>query len=262
MTSFAKAACTALVISLAGSGAALAATVAGDTVTGTWTSVETPDTARLNGVGTSQIRWGVGFRGGPQSGYGFAGEDLSGPTPLDTVFKIGTFTHSNRPILTLPTGKSSIKGASLTVSIALNIGGSVTRTLTSVFDFEHWETNNNPGPGQACANGAPNRTGLNVGGCADRVIATRNDGQSDSVQIGNLIYELDITGFLFNGQALTEFWTVEGRENSAILQGVVRTRDVGEPPPPPPAPIPLPAAGWLMIAGLGGLAAAARRRRH
>lgn len=33
------------------------------------------------------------------------------------------------------------------------------------------------------------------------------------------------------------------------------------PPPPPPNPVPLPAAGWMMIAGLGGLTAMRRRRR-
>ncbi|MFN3847725.1 MAG: VPLPA-CTERM sorting domain-containing protein, partial [Paracoccaceae bacterium] len=33
------------------------------------------------------------------------------------------------------------------------------------------------------------------------------------------------------------------------------------PPPPPPPPVPLPAAGWLMLAGLGGLAAMRRRKR-
>jgi hypothetical protein len=31
--------------------------------------------------------------------------------------------------------------------------------------------------------------------------------------------------------------------------------------PDDPAPVPLPAAGWLMLAGLGGLGALARRRR-
>ncbi len=31
--------------------------------------------------------------------------------------------------------------------------------------------------------------------------------------------------------------------------------------PPPPPPVPLPAAGWLMLAGLGGLAAMRRRKR-
>jgi hypothetical protein len=33
------------------------------------------------------------------------------------------------------------------------------------------------------------------------------------------------------------------------------------PPPPPPPPVPLPAAGWLMLAGIGGLAALRRRRK-
>ena len=34
------------------------------------------------------------------------------------------------------------------------------------------------------------------------------------------------------------------------------------PPPPNPAPIPLPAAGWMLLAGLGGLAAMRRRARQ
>lgn len=33
------------------------------------------------------------------------------------------------------------------------------------------------------------------------------------------------------------------------------------PPPPPPNPVPLPAAGWMLLAGLGGLTAMRRRRR-
>ena len=37
---------------------------------------------------------------------------------------------------------------------------------------------------------------------------------------------------------------------------------VGNPPPPNPAPIPLPAAGWMLLAGLGGLAAMRRRARQ
>lgn len=34
------------------------------------------------------------------------------------------------------------------------------------------------------------------------------------------------------------------------------------PPPPPPPAIPLPAAGWMLLAGLGGMAAIGRRRRN
>lgn len=33
------------------------------------------------------------------------------------------------------------------------------------------------------------------------------------------------------------------------------------PPPPPPPPVPLPAGGWLLLAGLGALAAARKRRK-
>lgn len=33
------------------------------------------------------------------------------------------------------------------------------------------------------------------------------------------------------------------------------------PPPPPPNPVPLPAAGWMLLAGLGGMTALRRRRK-
>jgi hypothetical protein len=32
-------------------------------------------------------------------------------------------------------------------------------------------------------------------------------------------------------------------------------------PPPPPNVVPLPAAGWMLLAGLGGIAAMKRRRK-
>lgn len=50
-----------------------------------------------------------------------------------------------------------------------------------------------------------------------------------------------------------------GDDDSVKLQAV--SFSIVPPPPPPPAPIPLPAAGWMLLAGMGGLAAI-RRRRH
>ena len=53
---------------------------------------------------------------------------------------------------------------------------------------------------------------------------------------------------------------VAGAAWAVTLAKSVITTDGATPPPPPPGVIPLPAAGWMMIAGLGGLAALRRRK--
>ncbi|WP_233252608.1 VPLPA-CTERM sorting domain-containing protein [Maritimibacter sp. 55A14] len=52
------------------------------------------------------------------------------------------------------------------------------------------------------------------------------------------------------------FWSkVSQRSEGFAIDNFTVSGDV-------PAPVPLPAAGWLMLAGIGGLAAAGRRRRR
>ncbi|MCX7889760.1 MAG: VPLPA-CTERM sorting domain-containing protein [Rhodobacteraceae bacterium] len=237
----------------------LAATVSVTGVTGSWFSPTPPDVEGLTGLGTSTMAWGTpASANGAKSAYGFTGNAV-GAVETDIAFDLGVFTHFNNPILTTPAGRSSITSAQLTVSINLDLGdGSGAKQITTVFDFLHWETRNRPVSGNICANGGRYGQGINDRGCADRVTLVRNDSLSTEFEINGVTYELDITGFLFQGDLLSEFWTRERATNSAVLRGILRAVDTGE---PPPAPIPLPAAGWLLLAGVGALGLTRRRRR-
>ncbi|MCA8869049.1 MAG: VPLPA-CTERM sorting domain-containing protein [Rhodobacteraceae bacterium] len=55
--------------------------------------------------------------------------------------------------------------------------------------------------------------------------------------------------------------THSSRTWAVTLAKSVITTDGGTPPNPDPDPVPLPAAGWLMLAGLGGIAGLRRRRK-
>lgn len=59
-------------------------------------------------------------------------------------------------------------------------------------------------------------------------------------------------------------FTVRGTERlTTPFTGLAEVRFEGTltpPPPPPPPTVPLPAAGWMLLAGIGGLAALRRRR--
>lgn len=256
---FEKIASAVLATALLFTGAAQAASVNIASVSGSWSTVNPPDVVGLNGLGTSRMSWGTPIRRNQQSGYGFVGTGPMGLT-TDTTFNIGTFTHFNNAIKSTPAGRYSISAATLSLIVDLVLDDGTQRRINSVFDFSHWETVNVPGRGQACADGGRYGVGVNRNGCADRVIATRNEGSSDSFTYGGLLYRLDITGFLRNGQLVSSFWTTEGLANTAVLQAVLRTSPVDTPPPDVPAPVPLPAAGWLLLGALGGLAAFRRRR--
>lgn len=246
MNRFSRVAVSATV-ALSIAGAAQAASVTINSVQGSWVSVE--GGKNVTGRNTSEIRWGTSTGSG-KSGYGFSevGGMPNYDVKPDTAFDLGVFTHYNNEIL----AGGSITGASLKVDINLSIGGRQER-ITTYFDFDHWETLNQA---STCGNGGANGSGVNSAGCADRVTAVTNLGTSETFLVDGDEYAFTISGF----DGLTEFWTTEDQENSAMLRGQFTLVSHGD--IPEVAPVPLPAAAWLLGAGVAGLAVAARRRRR
>ena len=119
----------------------------------------------------------------------------------------------------------------------------------STFNFAHWET---PNGAATCANGAPNSSGVNWNGCADSVTVRLVSDESETFKMGGATYMFDTIGFEFNNMILGTFWTEENQDNSAHLYASYSVV---------PSPVPLPAAGWMLIAGLGGLVAMKRRKK-
>lgn len=215
---------------------AMSASLTIQSIDGDWQNA-TPD---VTGEGTSQIRWGTPAGYG-QSGYDFdAAGDMS--VEDETSFVLGTFTHLNFPI----------RGTLLTsveLSVQFMVDG-VADAITSVFSFDHWETYNQA---NTCANGAGQGVGVNSNGCADRVTATSNEGMSEEFTIDGITYVLDVTGFLYDGELMDDFWTSETMTNEAQLLASFRVV--------PPSEVPLPASGLLLLGGVAGLAMARRRRK-
>ncbi len=248
----------AAAIALAGIGAANAATVEVSGVSGAWTALVPPTgPTRVNGIGTNVVQWGTPFgRNKKQSGYSFVGA-AAGELQTDTDFDLGTFTHNNFVI----SKGTSITGAGLNIAINLMIGG-VNRAVTTAFNFSHWETVNDGERDGRCADGGANRTGVNASGCADRVAILDNAASDQTFEIDGFLYILEITGFTRGGAFFTEFWTQENAANSAILRAkFTQVGPVDPIDPIDPSPVPLPAAGWLILTGLGALAATKARRK-
>lgn len=237
------AAATALALS---TGATSAATVSVTGISGIWASA-TP-AAAVSGIGTDTISWGTPAGGSAQSNYNFTAQG----TPINLLEGVsalmGQFTHTNFPI----TG-SSLTAAVLDITFDLLIGGTTAASITNSYNFTHWETENAQDP---CANGDAQGVGVNSNGCADRVQATLNNATAQTFTVDGVEYTINLDSFGGFGTegGLPTFWTVEGQSNTADLMMSYSTYI-------PPAPIPLPATAWMLLAGIGGLAAYRRRQR-
>lgn len=237
----------ASVFAIAATGSASAAIITLDSVVGEWTSA-TP-ASRVTGLGTNTIRWGTPHENGNgrKSGYRF---DSAVPPVQelteDTDSALGTFTHENFII----NQNTSITSATLNLTFGLTVDG-VAQTITNSYNFTHWETINSANP---CADGGRVGSGVNVNGCADRVQATLNNAVAETFTVNGTEYTIDITGFNIPDQnGIPTFWTTENRSNSAqLFAGLTEFT---------PAPVPLPAAGWMLMAGLGGLVVSRRRKK-
>lgn len=252
---------TAAAIIFGGVTSAVAAVLDVSSVNGNWTGLTSDPShvpTNVTGLNTNSVSWGTPHSSNrlrKQSGYSFIGA-AAGQIESDKDFDLGTFTHNN---FALNPG-TSITGAGLGLVVNMVIGG-VDRALTTAFNFKHDETANGGESNGLCKNGGANWSGKNINGCADRVTILDNAAQQETFEVAGFLYILEITGFTQAGVAFSEFWTAENQANSAILRA--RFTLVGSVPPidPPPAPVPLPAAGWMVLTGLGALAATRARRK-
>lgn len=213
-----------------------------NSVSGVWQNAVDVDGNAVNGNGSDTISWGGSFQGGGQSSYNFTGAGGGSTQDANTNFSLGTFTHNNIPVF-----PPSLDTADLLVTIDVEGFGAI----DTLFSFNHTETPNNANP---CALAGANDQGVNINGCADQAEATLNFGSSDTFMIGDTEFVFNVSGFEVDGSLFDSFLTIENQSNSAGLIGSFVAADTV-------APVPLPAAGWMLLAGFGGLTAMRRRKK-
>ncbi|MEM7076691.1 MAG: THxN family PEP-CTERM protein [Pseudomonadota bacterium] len=214
-----------------------AAVVTLDSVVGVWQNTLLSNGAAANNEGTSEITWGSDLGDG-LSGYEF--NAVTGlPSVVGSPFDLGEFVHNNFPI-----GAPSLESADLSVSITGNIDG-LAFALNPVFSFTHFETTNFPSG--SCAAGG-------VEPCPDLVTLVNSQDLTEVVNTPDGPLTLTILGFDTGSGPFSSFLTLEDESNFATLRAEFLA------PIPGTTVVPLPAAGWMLLAGVGGLAAFGRRR--
>lgn len=248
------------VFALLWAGAAHASQITILSIDSSWTVKSMVDwtggNGNLTGDGTNTITWGTPFPGysGNKSGFKFEQTAQGTSHDANTQFNVGVFTHMNRVIFQ----NQYLDKAQLNMTVRASFDG-VERTFVTSYMFSLWETPNYANP---CANGEANNLNkfgktvgggsfLNQSGCADRVQLLKNDSLTDLFEHNGLTYSFELFGF----DSGPEFWTIEDLDNSTWLRA--RFNVTGQ---PPVSPVPLPAGAWLLLGGIGALAAMKRRR--
>lgn len=253
-------AAVAIAFTATAGGAATLHNVALSGVSGYWTETSPENVYGLTGEGTRELRWGYPStmedvqNKGEKSGYGFDGSAGGTSVSAGSDFAIGTFTHFNNRIHMLLNQPWTISNVDLVVETSVQIG-STQHVFSSVFSFSHDET---PNSASQCAYGGTPGAGVNGSyGCNDRVTASLNESANNDVIVDGVKYSFDFSGFEYNDGVFDYFDTVEEQTNEAVLLGRFNAELL---PGETLTPVPLPAAGWMLIAGLGGLAAMKRRK--
>ncbi|MDG4649432.1 THxN family PEP-CTERM protein [Roseibacterium sp. SDUM158017] len=205
-------------------GAASAITVNGLTVDGVWLNPALEGGSVAAGAGTDTITWG---EFDTSAGYAFEGGDTA---TAPGTFRVGTFYHDNTPIR-----GDALSSTDLSISISGEIGG-VSFSFAPRFSLTHDETINS----------------LCTPGCPDVITVTAASGLTETIRVGDTRYTIAVDDFdILNGFVLEDgsFLSAEGTRNGIDILGSITM-----------TPVPLPAAGWMLLAGLGGLAMMRRRQ--
>jgi hypothetical protein len=219
--------------------------------TGEWFNVTGgPSSFSNTGIGNNpQVSWG-GDLGSGQSGYNL---NLAPPPPVPIVqnvppntspFFVGDFTHVNQPI-----SPNSITGIDLRINFDIVIDGTDIGFRDFFFHFAHEETTNDLNP---CPYGGANGQGVNVNGCADRVLISFLNA-SNTFNLDGVAYTFNLMGFSTNGGATisNQFLTLEQTNNTAGLYATIQTRES----------VTVPEPGTLLLLGTAFIGFTFARRR-
>jgi hypothetical protein len=189
--------------------AASAGTVVIQNIQGVWSSATPTGTVNTSG-NTSTVSWGTPSEGTMKSSYAFT----SAASPFSTTlndgqsagpFTIGTFQHNNWPV----TG-TTLEGVTLTVSGQIVVEGVTYSFNNLVYGFTHVETPNDGDKKGNCALGGKTGQGVNLYGCADKVVVDPIS-TSQTFVAGNNTYTLDLAGFLVGNTLTDSFITKESK---------------------------------------------------